>query len=79
MCEEAGKGKQRTAEWDRSHSHQLPPQGLGPEIDWTRSGNAVKVWKKLASLNGKKKGLLGFNSRVAMVGGRSSNVGLMFS
>ncbi|KAJ4947017.1 hypothetical protein JOQ06_009059, partial [Pogonophryne albipinna] len=43
MCEEAGKGKQRTAEWDRSHSHQLPPLGHGPEIDWTRSGNTMKV------------------------------------
>lgn len=30
------------------------PSGLGLEIDWICSVNTMKVWKKHASLNGKK-------------------------
>lgn len=84
------KGQSR----DRSYSHQPSPQGPGPEIDWTRPGNSVKVWrkkkKKSASLNEKNKMenkkekkkeryFLGFNSRVATLGGRLTNVDLMCS
>lgn len=56
-------------------THQFQPQGPGLEIDWTCSGNTVKV----RLIKWEKRGLLGFNSKVAMVGGRWANVGLMCS
>lgn len=56
-------------------------RALAPEIDWTLSGNTMKVWKKKKPrlIKWEKRGLLGFNSRVAMVGDLLANVGLMFS